>query len=350
MLRKMALSIISAGMLAVASVHAWNSQQTPPRQTPPAEAAQSPFTKCIAGSGLVEAKTENISIGSPHSGVLAQLDAHVGQRVKAGTPLFRLDDRHLQAERTLRQAEVAVQRARLTEIVQEPRPESIPVKEARLREAMANRAQYEDDWRRTQRLASNHAASEEQMIQKRQAFEAVKAQVAHAQAELDLVKAGSWEPAKALARAQLAEAEARLAQTEIELERLTVRAPIDGHILQVNVRVGEYVSSTQEKNALIVMGDLDCLHLRADVDEADVPRFDSTAQARAYLRGRPDKPFTLTFVRVEPALIPKRSLTGHTSERVDTRVLQVIYRIEPTEQPLYVGQQMDAFVEVSRLR
>jgi multidrug resistance efflux pump len=199
-------------------------------------------------------------------------------------------------------------------------------------------------------LASNHAASDEQMVQKRQAFEAVKAQVAHAQAELDLVKAGAWEPTKALARAQLAEAEARLAQTEIELERLTVRAPIDGHILQVNVRVGEYVNCTQEKSALIVMGDLDCLHLRADLDEADVPRFDATAQARAYLRGCPDKPFMLTFVRVEPALIPKRSLTGQTTERVDTRVLQVIYRIEPTDQPLYVGQQMDAFVEVPRLR
>lgn len=96
------------------------------------------------------------------------------------------------------------------------------------------------------------------------------------------------------------------------------------------------------------MGDLDCLHLRADLDEADVPRFDATAQARAYLTGRPDKSFTL--VRVEPALIPEWSLTGQTTERVDTRVLQVVYRIEATDQPLQMGQQMDAFVETGSLR
>ena len=44
---------------------------------------------------------------------------------------------------------------------------------------------------------------------------------------------------------------------------------------------------------------------------------------------------------------PKKSLTGDSSERVDTRVLQVIYRVEDAALPVYVGQLMDVFIEAS---
>jgi len=44
-------------------------------------------------------------------------------------------------------------------------------------------------------------------------------------------------------------------------------------------------------------------------------------------------------------VIPKKSLTGDSTERVDTRVLQVIYRVKDRNAPLYVGQQMDVYVE-----
>jgi len=53
----------------------------------------------------------------------------------------------------------------------------------------------------------------------------------------------------------------------------------------------------------------------------------------------------LEFVRIDPYILPKRSLTGDNSERVDVRVLQVIYRFKPPAFPVYVGQQMDVFIE-----
>ena len=63
------------------------------------------------------------------------------------------------------------------------------------------------------------------------------------------------------------------------------------------------------------------------------------------VRGNPQVSFALRFVRVEPYVIPKKSLTGDNTERVDTRVLQVIYKIDRTDQPVYVGQQLDVFIE-----
>ena len=65
------------------------------------------------------------------------------------------------------------------------------------------------------------------------------------------------------------------------------------------------------------------------------------------MRGDPRQEFRLSFVRVEPYVIPKKSLTGDNTERVDTRVLQVIYALETKDRPVYVGQQMDVFIEAA---
>jgi len=85
--------------------------------------------------------------------------------------------------------------------------------------------------------------------------------------------------------------------------------------------------------------------VRTDVDENDAWRFARGARAIAYLRGNPRMHTELTFVRVEPYVVPKRSLTGDTSERVDTRVLQVLYGFPREQLKVYVGQQMDVYIE-----
>jgi hypothetical protein len=68
--------------------------------------------------------------------------------------------------------------------------------------------------------------------------------------------------------------------------------------------------------------------------------------AKAYIKGRRDVEMPLRFVRVEPFIVPKKSLTGESSEHVDTRVLQIIYRFDrPKGVGVYVGQQMDVFLD-----
>jgi hypothetical protein len=85
--------------------------------------------------------------------------------------------------------------------------------------------------------------------------------------------------------------------------------------------------------------------VRVDIDENDAWRIAHGAKARANARGNPDLAVSLTFERIEPLVVPKRSLTGDATERVDTRVLQVIFSFERGEKPLYVGQQMDVIIE-----
>jgi HlyD family secretion protein len=156
------------------------------------------------------------------------------------------------------------------------------------------------------------------------------------------VKAGAWEPDRQQARAEVAQAEASLRQVEVEIERTRVRAPVDATVLEVNVRVGVYA---QPNTQLVLLGDLSTLHLRVDVDEESAPLVQRGCRALAFVKGFPRTPIPLEFVRIEPYIRPKRSLTGENNERVDTRVLQVIFRLGRAPLPVYVGQQVDVFME-----
>src|SRR5208283_3312948 len=121
-------------------------------------------------------------------------------------------------------------------------------------------------------------------------------------------------------KANVEQARARAEQDEVQLALLEVRAPVDGTILQVNVRPGEYVT-TLGSQSLILMGSLKPLHVRVNIDEEDLPRLEVDAPARAKIRGDVrQEVIPLRFVRLEPYIVPKVSLTGVNTERVDTRV------------------------------
>jgi HlyD family secretion protein len=125
---------------------------------------------------------------------------------------------------------------------------------------------------------------------------------------------------------------------------LVARAPIDGTVLQVNIRAGEFAPAGVMSTALVVMGSIGTLHVRIDIDEADIPRFRPGAKAWASPRGAARLDIPLGFVRVDPLVVPKRALTGAGTERVDTRVLRVIYAFDPRDLPIYPGQQVDVFI------
>ena len=146
------------------------------------------------------------------------------------------------------------------------------------------------------------------------------------------------------AEAKLSQAKATRDQARVDLDKTVVKAPIDGAILKVNVRLGEYAQAGVLSEPLITMGSVDPLHVRVDIDETETWRARPSAAARARLRGNPAISTPLSFVRFEPYVLPKRSLTGDTTERVDTRVLQAIYDFAPSAFPAFVGQQVDVFI------
>jgi RND family efflux transporter MFP subunit len=296
-----------AGVLfAIYFVRAGN-KPLPPGQ-PIAQPAQAPFNAYIAGAGIVEASTENISVGTQVAGIVTEVLVKVGDQVTRGQPLFRIDDRDLQAELLIRNAAVHSAEARRK------------VEEA----ALADSRNQLEMWAS---VSDSRAVSKEELDRRKFAVETQEARLGQANAELEAAKAG-------------------VQATLTLIDRTIVKAPVDGEVLQVRVRPGEFAASAAPGTSpLMLIGDTKSLHVRVDVDENDAWRLRPSAPAQAFLRGNRDLSTAMEFVRVEPYVVPKRSLTGESTERVDTRVLQVLYRFQREKLPVYVGQQMDVFIE-----
>src|SRR5262245_44171845 len=238
MIRKYVLPALAlAGALYAASIVAAGSQPAPVAQ-PVTDPAQAPFAAYIAGSGIVEAASRNIAIGAPVGRLVAEVPVKVGDRVPAGAPLFRLESRILEADLGVRRAELATARARLERLRAAPRPEEVPPAEARVAAAEATLADLKNQVALWETVADRRAVSAEDLARRRYAAQAAEARLAEARAALALLKAGAWTSDLEVAAAEVAQAEAQVKSAEIEVARLTVRAPVDGMVLQLNVRPG----------------------------------------------------------------------------------------------------------------
>ena len=290
------------------------ARTTPKRATtnPPALPPVSEFETTVAAVGLIEASTENISVGTPLSGVVSKVFVTAGQSVKSGEALFELDLRNLRAELAVRSNVLDVANAKLVI-------------------ATAHLADLEQQYEYVQQINDSRAISEQEVSRRRFAVEVAAAE-------------------KEEARAQIASAKSQLALIQTEIDRSTIRAPFDSEVLQVKVRPGEFASASSEQSPLVVLGKSRPLHVRVDVDEHEAWRVQPNAKATAHVRGNSKLATDLRFVRFEPFVVPKRSLTGDSTERVDTRVLQVIYRVERQDLPLFVGQQLDVFIDANAVK
>lgn len=313
----------------------------PPVIQPPS----APFEAFVAGSGIVEAATQNIAVGSPVSGVAVEVPVSVGQDIKAGDVLFRIDDRELRAELAVRRTSLDVARQQLDRLKNQPRPEEVPALEARVREAEASLEDERTQLAIWEKVDDRRAVSETELTRKRFAVKTAEARLAEARSQLELMRAGAWRPDVEVAEAQVRAAEAQVGAIQTEMERRVIRSPIDGRVLQVNLRAGEFAMAGPAQTPMMLIGTVDPLHVRIDVDEHEAWRVKPGAKARIFVRGNRDLAADATFVRYEPFVVPKRSLTGESTERVDTRVLQLIYSFDPADLAVFVGQQVDAYIE-----
>jgi HlyD family secretion protein len=233
----------------------------------------------------------------------------------------------------------------------QPRPEEVPASQAQVDLAESNLREMEDHYSRAKAMLKVPGAiTEEDVVQSKELVSSARAQLDLAKANLSLLKAGAWKPNIEIAASGVAQAKAQVDQAQTMLDLLKVRAPVKGTVLQVNVRPGEFVS-TFGGQSLIVMGNLQPLHIRVNVDEEDLPRLRFDAPAQAKIRGdSTQEEVNLSFVRVEPYIVPKTSLTGQNTERVDTRVVQLIYAVDPSSRlivgkNLFVGQLVDVYID-----
>lgn len=347
MTKKLSIVLPLIGVLLIAMWVTISARKVP-HEAPLVAPVSSPYDHSIAATGVVEASDRNYNLAPPISGQLTQLFVRENDVVHAGDKLYQIDDRQQSAAAAAADANVAKSRAGLATA-----EANVNTQLANLNSAKSNvdsaKAAYDDAAQiatRNEGLHKDGIIADQIYVTGNNARDGAKARLKQAEAQVAQAQAQLVNAEAALnqQRADLTSATAMARQQHVALEMLTVRAPADGKILQVNNRAGEFLTSNATTSP-VLFGDTGSLLIRVDVDEINASHVRPGTHATAALKGDSSRRFPLEFVRIIPYMVPKQSLTGSNSERVDVRVLQIEYRFAPPPFPVYVGQQVDVYID-----
>ena len=358
-MRNRIIFIVSAAGVLLAIVSAFLFSQAPSAQPPVFTPAANPYAHGIYSNGIIESDQThgaNINIypevAGPITGVLVQ----EGQQVHMGDALLTIDDsvQRAAAEQTQAQAEAA--HAMLRELRAEPRRETLAVSLAQVENARATLKNARDQLAKIERSyeIEPKSISADALDNARNAEKIAATSLQVIERQYELTRAGAWTYDIQNAERTYTALQKASQSSAALLAKYTIRAPADGVVMAVNSGVGSYVSAqgayetyTQGFGPLIVMGlPQSHLQVRTYIDEILVHELPPTEkiEAQMFVRGT-NVHLPLTFVRIQPYVSPKIELSDARTERVDLRVLPMVFRFEkPKDLNLYPGQLVDVYV------
>lgn len=352
------LSVVGLFVAIYAVASAQEKAVPPPLARP---ASINPYASGVAALAIVEPAGRDVGVVAPEPALVTKVHVDVGDSVTQGQPLFELDNRTLQADLLRAQAAVAAAESEIQRWHALPRAEDRPPLAAAVARATALLEDSEDRLRLEEDAAKRGATNPRDVSIARFARDAARAELARAQADLAKLDAGGWKPDLDIAVAQRDARKAEVDAIRVLMDRMVVRAPREGMILRRAIEPGEYATTSSSQPAMI-LGDLRQLRVRAQVDEEDIALVaqlngageGASSRAIARRRGGVQTEFPLRFVRIEPFARPKSDLIGSNVERVDTRVVDVLFEVlapaadQPgANVPLIPGQAVDVFINTA---
>jgi len=252
-----------------------------------------PFNMFIAGTGIVESRNKNITVGSSVSGVVKNIYVQSGDKIQKGELLFEIDDTFFRSDVLIAEAEIKIAKAKF----------------------MSAKRYFE--------LIKNFKKALPQMVTKPKYLKAQN-YFYEAKENLEASKI-KWNALKD------------------QLKCCKIYSPIDGVVLKSEINKGDFFNKNSK--ALIIGNEY--LNVRVSINEYDIFKFKSNTKTVAYIRGNNKEKIDLIYSYIIPYVVPKINITGRSTERTDIRVLQVIYRIKNTKNvPLYVGEELDIFIQI----
>ncbi|KVR20344.1 glycosyl hydrolase family 18 [Burkholderia ubonensis] len=358
MKHRLVFVIALAGFLA-SLVAAWVYSRQEPPQPPVFKPAANPYARGVYANGIVESEQPagaNVNVYPDVSGAVTRVLVHDGDAVKAGDALLTIDDSVQRATAAQLAAQADAAAAMLDELKAQPRREVLDVASAQMTAAQASLKLAQDQYDKQRRAydIDPKAVSRDALDTAANGVRVATANLSVVTRQYQLTKAGAWnydvrnQQAQAIALRRGADAAAAL------LARYTLRAPTDGVVLAMNAAVGTYLSPqglydtyAQGNAPVAVLGTPgDRLQVRCYIDEILIHQLPDlrALKAHMFVRGTSVEA-DLQFVRVQPYVTPKIELSDQRTERVDVRVLPVIFRIVPNKDVrLFPGQVVDVYV------
>jgi HlyD family secretion protein len=356
--RKLLFAFSFIGLLA-GGVVAYLSAITQPPLPPAFSPATNPYPAGIYAEGILESDQtsgENINVYPEVAGTVKRILVAEGQEVKKGTVLVLLDDSIQKATVEQLQSQAQAASTLLEELKAQPRKENLDVAEAQVVSAQAALKTAQDALNKQQAAYEMNpkSISKDALDTAANAVATATANLEVACRQRDLIKAGAWTYDIQNQEKQYIALTKSAASASALLSKYTLRAPADGVVLAVNPTAGSFVSAqgsydsyTQGMTPVLVLGGPHAhLNVRCYVDEILVPRLPNPAKMKAQMsvRGANVK-VALEFVRMQPMVSPKIELSDQRLEKVDVRVLPVIFRLEkPKDVNLYPGELVDVYI------
>jgi HlyD family secretion protein len=321
--------------------------------------APNPYTKGIYANGMIESylsSGENINIYPEVAGVVTQILVAEGQKVSKGQPLLTLDDSVQKATTEQLKAQADAALVILEELKHQPRKEVLEVAKAQMIAAKASlhSSQVQMEKQKKSYDLNPQSVSKDTLDNDINAVKVAEANYEVAKRQYELTKAGAWiYDIKNQEQQYQAFYKSYMAANAL-LAKYAVKAKADGVVLSIMATVGSYLSPqgiygsyTEDMNPVLVMGSPQKqLAVRCFIDEILIPKLPATdkMQAKMFIRGT-NTSIPLEFVRVQPYISPKIQLSDQRNERVDVRVLPILFRFEkPVELNVFPGQLVDVYV------
>lgn len=306
-----------------------------------AEEAAPKIDWVAAAPGRIEPKSGLVRVGAQLLGRIAEVNVKLNDKVEDGELLIRLDDDEARARLQAAETEAASRKRER---------DAQPLDKARddLRAAednvfSAERAltnarfglEYELQAERQGNGSADRVADARKDVTKAKAkLQKERANYASAQAKPDVPAPNRLESALQAARSDVSVAEALLEKTRI-------RAPVAGTVLQLPAKAGEMVAPSPDQ-ALVVLGDMSVVRLKAEVDEIDVSKIKVGGKVTVKSNAYPGKEFDGTVAELAPSLSsPQFALRG-ARRPTDVEVLEVTVDLEG-DPLLLPGMRADAF-------
>jgi HlyD family secretion protein len=326
------------GLAATIAVLA--SQIHGPRAAPAKDTGDTRGWQAVA-PGRVEPRSGEIKLAAPVPGRITAVPVKANDKVFAGEALIWLEDEAVRTQVAKAEAQVAL-RKRI-------RGERIPGGPAgdrrRAEDAVVD---SEQDVIAAQSAVDRAAAAWRAGTGSQEAVDKARANLTRAQAELEKrraslreIEADSDTPLPTANESQLNIARIDLRSARAALAKLTIRAPIDGTVLQLNNRIGELAAPSLPQ-PLLVLGDVSSLRVRAEVDERDLAHIKVGHQVVVRTTALPGKEFAGKVTFIAPIVEAGRINARGQRNLTDVNVAQVLIDLADSSQ-LVVGMKVDVY-------
>jgi HlyD family secretion protein len=289
--------------------------------------------------GRVEPRSGEIKVTAPVVGRIGEVLVKPRDEVFAGELMIRLQDDEARARLATADAQVAMRKRARDDgrtSSRERRRADDAIADAE-RAVVSTRAAL--DAVAIRRRAGKATSAEVEAA--RTAYARAQERVRQARADLQRLEADGDVSLPVATEGQFNVAQAEWMAAEAAVEKLAIRAPIGGTVLQVNAKVGE-LAGPAAAQPLLVMGDISALRVRAEVDERDFADIKVGQVAVVRAPAFRDREIAGKVSSVAPIVDAGRAGLRGQRGPTDVNVVEVVVDV-PEPGPLAVGMKVDVY-------